>query len=264
MSITVPLSVTPPLLTYKNLGGAYAALEDVVEVRLGPVLYPDGTAVTAEELRGGFAVLSRLASATSTPDIWDPVRNTWLPAFGVDATQITGIPLAPSRSATGAWEGMLIGVAQKDAFGAPQFAVATPHFPQYRLRGLFRSHRDGVDGLGIGPEGAPLAFASTADRKRFGVELTPDQTETTRVRMKLLDAAKRVMGMLEIDSSSGDGAVTLANFDASGAPLASIRLQTDGGIRLEPHPAAKVFIAGDLEIRHLRYVPAGGNASQDL
>ena len=63
MSTVVPLSVLAPALSYKAVAGSFASLEDMVNIRIPPVLYPDGSVVQPDELRGGFAQLSRLATA---------------------------------------------------------------------------------------------------------------------------------------------------------------------------------------------------------
>jgi hypothetical protein len=263
MSAVVPLSVLAPALSYKGVAGSFASLEDTVNIRIPPVLYPDGTVVQPDELRGGFAQLSRLATAGSPSEIWDPTAKIWRPFAAHDFTEAQGIPLMPSVAASGAWDGLLIGVGAEDALGNAQFGSAVANFPQYRLRGVFQARRAGVDAFGLGLESAPLAFQSVADLKRFGIELTPDQNQATHVRLMLMDAAKRARGSLEIDAS-GNGVLTLANFDAGGGILASITLQADGDVRIAPASGGKVFIVGNLETGRIRYTPAGGGLPTDL
>jgi hypothetical protein len=147
--------------------------------------------------------------------------------------------------------------------GAPLLTPAVAHFPQYRLRGVFHAERGGIGAFGVGVESVPIEFLSTADLKRFGVELSPDQIEATRVRIMLVDAAKRARGAIEIDAS-GNGVLTLANFDGAGGALASVTLESDGTIRLAPASGAKVVIAGDLETDRIRYLPSGGGFHQNL
>jgi hypothetical protein len=72
------------------------------------------------------------------------------------------------------------------------------------------------------------------------------------------------VGRLEIDASGGAASLTLANFDALGAPLASVTLRADGAISIAPAPGRTIVLAGDLEAEHVRYLPAGGLVKQDL
>ena len=263
MSVTLPLNVLAPALTYKAVADAFAALEDTVDIRVPPVRYPDGRAVRPEEMLGGFAQLSRIATAGSPAEIWDATAKLWRPFAAPDFSQARGLPLMPSQAVPGAWDGFLIGVGAKDVFGNAQFGAAVANFPQYRVRGVFQAQHEGGDAFGLGPESAPLEFQSIADLKRFNVELTPDQNQATRVRLMLVDGARRTRGSMEIDAS-GNGVLTFANFDAGGGALASITLQANGDVRIAPASGGKVFIAGDLETGRIRYSPAGGGLPRDL
>lgn len=260
---TVPLDVLAPMLDYKAVAGTFAPLEDMVSIRIPPVLYPDGSRVQPDEVDGGFLQLSRIATAGNPPEIWDASAKIWRPFAAPDDAQAQGLPLVPSQTANGAWDSLIIGVGAKDALGNAQFAPAVGNFPQYRLRGVFQAHRAGENAFGLGPESALLAFQSTADLKRFTCELTPDQNAATHVRLMLLDAAKRTRGSLEIDAS-GNGVLTIANFDTAGGALASITLQADGDVRVAPASGGRVLIAGDLETGRIRYAPAGGGPPKDL
>jgi hypothetical protein len=259
----LPLGVLAPTLSYESVAGSFAPLEDAVGVHIPPVLYPDGTALRTEELRGGFLQLSRLATAGSAPEIWDATAKIWRSFAASDLTLAQGLPLMPSPTMNGAWDGLLIGVGAKDALGNAQFNPAVANFPQYRLRGVFQAQRAGVDAFGLGAESVPLEFQSTTDLKRFNVELAPDQNAATHVRLMLVDDAKRPRGSFEIDAS-GNGVLTLANFDAGGSALASITLQANGDVHIAPASGGRVFIAGDVETGRIRYSPAGGGLPKDL
>jgi hypothetical protein len=261
MSATLSLAVPAPTLAYKGLTGGYAPLEDVVTVRFDAVQFPDGSALGPDELRAGYALLSRVASTGGAPEFWDAAGGTWRPANAVDLTQLSGIPLLPPKSGTAPWEGLVIAIGQQDAAGAPQYAPATAHFPQYRLRGLFRAQHNGTDAFGLGPDSPSIEFASTADAARFGVELAPSAPmDATRVRIALRNGARQVVGLIEIDASSGNAAVTIGNFDTLGTPLASFTLQSDGSIALTPLALKGVVIAGDVETERITYRPKLGGA----
>jgi hypothetical protein len=258
-----PLLVPLPALAFKALAGTFATLEDAVSISFGAVLFLDGSSVIAEESTGAQALLIRTASPVATPEVWDPVTKTWVVEGFADLSQLKGVPLLPPETGPGPWKGVLIGAGQTDAAGAPLLEPAIAHFPQYRLRGSFRARRGAVEAFGLGPESAALEFASAlAIVPPFGAELTPDPATATRVRLVLRNAAAQAVGALEIDASAGNAMITLQNFDASGAPLASITLQPDGAIRLAPLTNMRVVIAGDLQTGRINYL--SGGAPRDL
>jgi hypothetical protein len=258
MSAPLPLLVPPPVLAFKAVAGTFAPLEDVVAVSFPAVRFADGTAMTAEDLRGAQALLTRTAGPASHPEVWDPVVKSWRAAGTIDLAQVSGLPLLPPRSGAAPWEGILTGAGQKDAAGAPLIEPAVGSFPQYRLRGSFRAKRGDIEAFGLGPESPALEFASVAASKRFTAELGPDPDAATRVRLMLRDAAARPVGLLEIDASAGNAVLTLRNFDGSGGALASVTLQADGAIRLAPGSGMNVIVAGDLEAERIHYLPSSG------
>jgi len=257
VSIPVPLLVPPPTLAFKAIAGTYAPLEDVVTVSFAAVRFPDGTPVTIDDFRGAQALLTR-ASIGGASDVWDPELKAWRSALGVDLSHLAGLPLLPPQAEAQPWQGVLIGAGQKDAAGAPMLEPAAGSFPRYSLRGAFRAKRANVDAFGLGPESTPIEFRSLLVAQRFGAELTPEPAVATRVKLALRNTAAQPIGLIDIDASSGNGIVTIANFDASGSPLASIALQADGSIRLAPRTGMKVFIAGDVETGRIRYLRPNG------
>ena len=264
MSAPVPLLVPAPSLAFKPVAGGYAPLDDVVAVAFAPVRFPDGSVLRVDDVVAADAVLTRLGGPTATVDVWDGGAKSWRPAGSVDWTALRGVPLGPPKTGPAAWEGVLVGAGQKDALGAPVLAPALGSFPQYRLRGVFHARRDGHDAFGLGPDSAPLEFLSAAETRRFAARLTPDADSATRVQLLLRNAAAQAVGMLDIDASSGNATVTIQNFTASEAPLASVTLQPDGAIRLTPAPGMKVIVAGDLEAEQIRYLPSSGLPKKTL
>ena len=159
MSAPLPLAVPAPTMAFKLVAGFYAPLEDTVALAFPPIRFPDGSAMTADDYSGAKALLSRTLTAGSTPDVWDPESKSWKSASAVDLSTLAGIPLVPPKTPADPWLGMLIAAGQKDASGAPLVQEAVGHFPQYRVRGVFRAKRAGVDAFGLGPDGAPIEFA---------------------------------------------------------------------------------------------------------
>jgi hypothetical protein len=220
--------------------------------------------MTADDYAGAQATLSRVLGPTSTPDIWDPDLKLWRSAAAVDPSSVKGVALIPPKAGGAPWEGVLTGAGQKDAAGVPVIQPAIASFPQYHLRGVFRARRGSIDGFGLGPDSAPIQFASAIAASRFAADLTPDADTATRARIVLRNGAAQTVGVLDIDASGGNTVLTLANFNTAGAPLASITLRADGGIVLTPRGGMNVVVDGDLEANRIRYLPAAAVTKVDL
>jgi hypothetical protein len=257
----VPLLVPAPSLSFQTIASTYATLEGPLAVSFAAVRFPNGSAMAADDFVTAQAILTRTRAPGSPADVWDAETKAWLPASAADLARLTGIPLLPPKPGATAWDGVFIGT-EKDAAGAPQVEAAAPHFPDYRFRGVFRAIRETVEAFGIGPESAPIEFASLVAAPRFAAALTPEPAVATRVRIMLRNAAADTVGLLEIDASGGNAEVTLANFDAGGAALAAVTLQADGSIRLAPLTGRRVIVTGDFEADHIRYLPDGSVVGQ--
>jgi hypothetical protein len=258
------LQVPVPALSYKPVMGTFAPLEDVVTASFAAVRFPDGSAMGPDDYVDAQALLSRKTHAAAAVEIWDGGAKLWRLAGGLALDGLRGLPVVPPKSGGEPWQSLLVTAGQKDATGVPLVGAASAHFPQYRLRGVFRARRNGVEARGVGAETAPFEFASVTEARRFDAELRPDADGATRVRLVLRSAAGKAAGFLEIDASSGNTTLTLASFDAAGAPLASVSLLGDGSIRLAPAATKRVVIAGDLETEHIRYLPNTGFTKRDL
>lgn len=265
MTTPMPLLVPPPTFAFAPVAGtAYAPLERAVAVTVAPVRFPDGSAMTADELVVAQAQLLRVSTPGAPPELWDAAAGAWRAPGGAEAQAVAGLPLVPPAADGAPWTGVLLALAVTSAAGAPQVVAATPFFPQYRLRGVFRARRGAIEAAGIGVESAPLAFASAEPPSRLVAELSPEPATATRLRISLVDAGARPLGRLEIDASGATASLTLATFDSLGGALASLTLESDGTIRLAPAPGRKVVLAGDVEAERVRYLPSGGGAKQDL
>ena len=144
----------------------------------------------------------------------------------------------------------------------PLLERAVAGYPQYRVRGAFTAQSSGPALSGLSDESAPFAFVSAADRARFGVALTPSSAlVATQARFVIKNAAQQVTAYVDLDAN---GAITLASAPAGGAPQSTVVLQPDGDIELEPAAGRRVVVNGDLEVGHVRYLPAGGGARKNL
>lgn len=264
MSEPVLLAVPVPALAFKPVAGTFAPLEDVVTVSFDAVRFPDGSAMGPDDYVDAQALLSRRTHAAAAVEVWDGAEKLWRVASGLAPESLRGLAVVPPKTPGAPWQSLLVPAGLKDGAGAPLVGAATAHFPQYRLRGVFRARRNGVEARGTGAECAPFEFASLTDARRFDAELRPDADGATRVRLILRRAGGGAAGFVEIDASGGNATLTLTNFDTSGSALASVSLLGDGSIRLTPAATKRVVVAGDLETEHIRYLPSTGFAKKDL
>jgi hypothetical protein len=256
--MTETLLVPPPTFTFEAMPGGFAPIEKVVTIGFSAVRFADGTAMTASDYAGAYALLTRTAAPDAPVEVWHAGLNRWRPSGDVDPTRMVGLPLMPPAEGIEPWRAVLAGSGQTDTSGTAMIALATGGFPRYSVRGLFHARRGSVEAIGLGPEGAALLFASVAGSARFAARLTPDADYPTRVQFTLKSAAARPVAVIELDASGGHPALTLRSFDWAGNPHASVTLEPDGDIRLDPAAGRRVVIASDLEVERVRYLPASG------
>jgi len=245
------LAVPVPQVSWKT--GAAPELEQPVEVGLAAVRYPEGVALAPES---GLAKLGvfvyRLAGAGE--EIWNEGEQQWQGAPGDLASLAALEPLALAPGKKGAplpWQGVLVAAGQKDKHDAERFAAAAGGTPRYRLRAFAAAKRDAIEYAGLSAASAELAFVSAAEGKRFELVMEPEKIkECERMRFLLKDAALREAAYVELRASGGRE-VEIVNCDASGQPLASVRLAADGDIVLKPAPGKGVAIETATGLRYL-------------
>ncbi len=259
-----PLLVPPPTFAFKAMPGGFAPLEDAITIAFPAVRFADGTAMTIDEYVGAHALLTRAVAPGAPLELWHAGQRRWRSAGDLDPAHVSGFALAPSLEPVDSWRTVLVAAGQMDAGGAPLITAATGAFPQYRVRGLFHARRGTTEAIGLGPEGAPVLFASRTASARFAARLTPDADQPTHVQLMLRNAVARPVALIELDASGGDPVLTLRSFDGAGSPRASVTLEADGDIRLSPGAGRRVVIAGDLEVERVRYLPASGPPKKTL
>ncbi len=248
------LTVPAPQLGYDPLVASVAPAELPMSVMVGPVVADDGAALTPVELEA-FALLTyRVASAVSSPEVWDPEAQVWVP----EGAPTGRAPLAYLPDEPQPWQAVVVAAGGQDAAGQPQFGLAVGGYPAYSFRALFAEHDDGV---AVSGPSELVRFASLADRNLMilgpGDGEKPDTA--TQARLQLRDPGFTVIGGLVVRRDSPGAEVTLSN--AAGA---SIVLEPDGAITLRPAVGRRVVVDGDLETDHITYVPAGGGSKQPL
>lgn len=262
--MTDTLVVPPAALVFNALSGGFAPLEDIVTIAFAAVRFPDGTAMTVDDYAGAYTLLTRATAPGAPIEMWDAGVKRWRPSGDLDPTRVSGLAVAPPSEGIEPWRTVLTASGQVDASGAPWIAIATGGFPRYRVRGLFRARRGSTEAVGLGPEGAVLLFASRTESARFAARLTPDADHPTRVQLTLRNATARPIALIELDASGAHPALTLRTFDSGGSPQASVTLEADGDIRLDPAAGRRVVISSDLEVERVRYLPASGLPKKTL
>ena len=253
----------PQLLTDPPSGPA--ALEKPVTVKLGPILFADGQEATALQLKKVGVFVYR--SAGSGEELWNEQAQAWqaVPASAAALAALLPVPLAFKEGDAAPWQGTLVAAGQKDGAGQPRFAKAVAGAPAYRVRAYGRFARDGADVDGLSAPSPDLQFVSATEQKRFSIAFATDAEtadDCTLVRLVLKTAALQPAATIELRANGAE--LELANRDGSGQPMARVVLTAAGDIELRPLAGRRVIVASDVEIEHLRYLPAGGTVKQDL
>jgi len=247
------LTAPAPRLAYEALGPSVAAAELPMTVTVGPVV-ADGSPQGPVELSKAGLIGYRQVLPGAFTEVWDADQKIWLPEGELaGATQLAYLPELPDP-----WLGIVVAAGGTDMFGNPQFAKAVGGYPSYSFRALFISHAG--EAYLSGPSEA-VAFAGVADRNLMvlgpGEGETPD--EATEARLLLKNTGLQVIGGLVVHRDSPGAEVTLSN--SAGA---SVVLRPDGSIELRPASGRTVLVAGDLEVEHVVYRPAGGGVKKAL
>jgi hypothetical protein len=258
------LTVPVPTVTLDPPGGP-VELEKPLPVKVGPVRFADGSAVTANDVRKAGVLLYRVATAGGPDEIWNEQSKTWQ-APPADPASLTPLPLSFKDGQPEPFQGTLVAIGQKDAAGNERIAKATGGVPRYRVRAVVEAARPDGQHAGLSAFSPEWQFTTAADKARFAVSFdTPSTTapDATRVRLQLKSAALVPAGFVEI-RAAGANEVEIANCDAGGATLARVLLTASGEIRLRPATGQRVVVEGVLETEEIFYRPSGGGAKHFL
>ena len=262
-SLTVPV----PALQYEP-AGPVARLEKPVQVKLGAPTHADGQAATQAELKKIGAFVYRTATGGGSEEIWNDTGQAWKPTV-TDAAALaalTPVVFAFKAGDPQPWQGVLVAAGQKDQAGAPRYAKAVNGAPVYRLRAFAQFEHAGAVAQGLSAPSVDLSFVSASENQRFKISFdTETADDCTLARIQLKNAGLVTTGFIELRvNAPGGPELEIARCDAAGLALASVLLNAAGDIELRPAAGRKVIVQGDLEAGHIRYLPAGGAARQDL
>ena len=251
------LELPVPALAWAPPGGA-PQIEQPVALKLPAIVFPDGAEATEADAQKVGAFVYRQSSAGE--EIWNEAEQAWT---HVPAELGALAPVAFSYKAGDPfpWQGMLVAIGMKDKDGQDRFAPAAGGAPSYRLRTYALFKRDGVELSGLSSPSDALEFVKGSEKQRFGVQMTPDDAQQTeQVRIQLKNASLLPAGYLEIRTTGGQE-VEIANCDAAGTKVASVRLGSDGTIYFE---GTKVVFNCNLEAKQIRYLSSDGVTTKDM
>jgi hypothetical protein len=258
-----PLTVPAPELVFDPPAGP-PELEKPVTVRLAAVRFPDGRDFSNDHVRTLGVFIYR--GAVGSEEIWDEKNQVWAPspADAVGLAALKPLPLTAAEGEPSPWKGTLVAAGQKDGAGNPRFAKAVSGTPVYRLRAFAHGVRDGVEHRGVGSPSPDLQFISATENQRFTIAFdTETAKDAQRARAVLKNSSLQPAGFLEI-RAAGSQEIEIANCNASGTVLARVLISANGDIRLAPAAGRQIVLEGDLEARHVSYLPQGGGARQTL
>lgn len=248
-AIEVP---TPSL--HRAWNSPLVAMEEIVQIALAPVRYPDGRAVADEEVRQVGTLVHR--SLHGGVHVWNEHEQAWItpPPSIAGYAALRPLPLAFHPDRMPPWHGLLIAQTAHDISRGLHFEPDTIG-AGYHLRAWMRAVRDGVEYLGLSEPSDELRFgAPRPDWARFRIETEPrSRYWANRARILLDHSTRRPAGYLEIRANGATGGnpeVEIANCTTSGTVLAKILLKADGGLHLTS-PG------------NIRLTPAGGDVRVD-
>jgi len=252
MSAPLALVVPAPALAFQAVGNGFAPIEGVVQVTFSAVRFPDGRELVGADDGAGQALLFRAGALGASQEVWDPKARGWRDATAVDLSQLGGVPILPPTAAGAPWSGAFFAVGQQDKSGAPWIQPATAASPQYRLRGAFRGERAGRAAFGLGPESAPIQFASAAAAAPLPLSVpVPDLDSGGRYTLE--GASKFSFAAVRFPDGS---AMTVADY-ASAQAILTRRLTAGSASELWDTDTSNWRPAAGADLSQLSGVPLG-------
>jgi hypothetical protein len=244
MALTVPR----PTLTSPGATGSQLAAEQPITLACGPVTFPDGAALSPENVAQtpGYLLFREGGGAA---EVWNEQDKAWAPEQPAPARQ----EMFPKD---GQWQAILIGIGQKDRDGNEKLATnLVGGLPRYFVRCFFRG-RDAqqAEHDGVSPPSQPVAVFAPGTRDRAGLTMSPKSPATAQeIRLFLKDAALTgERGQVVIRQSGGGFQVELV------AGAARVVLQPNGDITLRPGAGGVVRVEGNLAVSAGNTISVGG------
>lgn len=226
------LSVAAPSLQAALSAPGLAVLEKPVTVAAGAVTLPDGTPLTDQTagVVAGFFLHRRKGS--SITEAWDETQKQWRVPSDALLMTLKPKPLAWKKE-TGAWEGLFVASADKDAV---QAGTTT----EYLVRTFFQAPFGGSTLAALSAPSPALRFVAMIDAVQAGLKIESPES-ATEVTVFLRNSAKQPIGSVLLINKSGSARIELSN--STGA---YVRITEDGDILLQSANTRHVYINGGL------------------
>jgi hypothetical protein len=226
------LFVPAPSLVAELSAPGLAVLEKPVPIAAGAVTLPDGTPLTDQTLGiiAGFFLHRRKGS--SITEAWDETQKQWLVPSDAQLMTLKPKPLAYKKD-TGAWEGLFVPSADKDA-------VEAGTTTEYLVRTFFQAPFGGSPLAALSAQSSSIRFVAMIDAVQAGLKIEAPES-ATEVTVFLRDAAKQEIGSVLLIKESGSARIELSN--STGA---YVRITGDGDILLRSSLTRHVYINGSL------------------
>jgi hypothetical protein len=211
--------------------------QKVLNLACSPVTFADGTPLTPDNATRAAYLLYR-EQPVGTTTILDAQSKAWVDA----SSPLQAQPLLYEQAT---WKGVVVPPGPPPL--GPPSAVGTP---RYYVRCFFggRETLGGTEDSGVSPASATFTFFDADAAKRVDLQLTPkDPTQATQVELFLKDSSG-TRGSIAIKPAGGGYQLVLT------LDTATITLQNDGAIALQPAAGKRVSIGGELEVATAIYV----------
>jgi hypothetical protein len=237
MALVVPI---PQLQQAKNSSSALVS-EKMIALSCSPVLFPDGTSLTARNSLNSTYLMYR-QDLGGSQEVWDNHGKVWTaPSPAVTPQSLFWNDKAQS------WQAIIVAMGNADNAGNPTFATdPTTGFPKYVAQCFF----SGKDSTGTQQDGqSPFSLAVTilAPGQNNVAGLTmdpqpPDPTSAKDIYLFLKDSTFTTQGQILISQDSAGFHVQLI---AGGA---SVVVSNTGEIVLSPANSQTVRVNGDIAV----------------
>jgi hypothetical protein len=233
------LSVPTPRLQQNGGSSPVLVAEKPIGLSCSPVLFPDGTSLTAlNTLKANFLLYRQLFGGAR--QIWDDQMKSW----GAPSPTVKPQSLFWNEKVQ-TWQSVIVAIGNKDSTNHDTFATdLITGFPKYMAQCFF-SGRDfaGAQEDGTSPLSAPVTIFSPGKKDQAGLTMNSDDPKTaTEIRIFLKDSGLTERGSVVITQDFSGFHVQLI---AGGT---SVVLSSAGEIVLTPFGGQAVQVNGDLAV----------------
>lgn len=237
MALVVPI----PQLRQAGNSTSVLASEKMITLSCSPVLFPDGTTLTAlSSPKSTYLIYRQILGGSQ--EVWDSVGKNWIaPSPAVTPQGLFWNDQAKS------WQGIIIAMGNTDSSGNPTFGTdTTTGFPKYMAQCFFSAQdSSGTTQAGQSALSAPVTILAPGQNNLAGLTMDPqppDPTKAKDIYLFLKDSSFTIQGQILISQDSAGFHVQLI---AGGA---SVVLSNSGQIVLSPSNSQPVQVNGDIAV----------------